>query len=67
MTKAVNTPHRGFKLGRAGFARISAVEGIRLSPEMEAQFQAFDRENLPADLRRQAIAQAFGKARRQPR
>jgi hypothetical protein len=49
--------------GRARFARISAVEGIRLSPEMEARFREFDHRNLPASERRKAIARAFTKAR----
>jgi hypothetical protein len=54
---------KGFILGRKGFARISAVEGIHLSSEMETKFQEFDRDELPASQRREAISRAFGKAR----
>ena len=50
----------GFRLGRQSFAKISAVEGIRLTPEMEAQFRNFDRQNLSPEERRRAIALAFG-------
>lgn len=53
----------GFTLGRSGFAKISAVEGIRLSAEMEKRFQDFDREGLSASDRRKVIARTFTKAR----
>jgi hypothetical protein len=43
---------KGYVLGRASFARISAVEGIRLSPAMEADFREFDRKGLSAPQRR---------------
>ena len=67
MTKTLGEPSkRGakeFTLGRQGFAKISAVEGIRLSPEMEARFREFDRKDLSASERRKALARTFGKAR----
>jgi hypothetical protein len=50
---------KSFTLGRGGFARISAVEGIRLSPEMERRFREFDRLGLSAGDRRKAIARLF--------
>jgi hypothetical protein len=53
----------GFTLGRRSFARISAVEGIRLSPEMEERFQDFDRQGLSASDRRKVIARTFAKGR----
>ncbi len=53
----------GFTLGRKSFAKISAIEGIHLSPEMESKFRQFDREELPASERREAISRAFGKVR----
>ena len=53
----------GFTLGRRGFAKISAVEGIRLSSEMETRFQDFDREGPSASDRRKVIARTFAKAR----
>lgn len=65
MTKALdkNRQPTGFTLGRKGFAQISAVEGIRLSAEMERKFAGFDRDGLSAPQRRQAIARDFGKTR----
>lgn len=54
---------KGYILGRRGFAKISAVEGIRLSPEMEARFREFDQRGLSPSERRSAIAHALGKAR----
>ena len=67
MTKTLIRPSakasKGFTLGRQGFAKISAVEGIRLSPEMEARFREFDQKGLSPSERREAIARAFTKAR----
>ena len=54
-------PKAGFTLGRTGFAKISAVEGISLSAEMEQRFRDFDRQGLSASDRRKAIARAFAK------
>ena len=51
----------GFTLGRSGFANISAVEGIRLSSEMEKRFRDFDRDGLSASDRRKVIARTFAK------
>jgi hypothetical protein len=58
-----SSPKARFTLGRQGFAKISAVEGVRLSPAMEERFREFDRKKLPAAARREAIARAFGKPR----
>ncbi len=66
MTKSpapTKTSRKAYTLGRSAFAKISAVEGIRLTPEMEAHFKTFDRDELPAAKRREALAAAFGKAR----
>jgi hypothetical protein len=52
---------QAFVLGRKGFAKISAVEGVRLSPDMEERFREFDRRGLSAGARRQAIARTFAK------
>ena len=51
----------GYTLGRKGFAKISAVEGIRLSADMEKRFRDFDRQGVPASDRCKSIAQAFTK------
>jgi len=50
-----------YTLGRKSFAKISAVEGIRLSPEMEARFSDFDRKDLSAAERRQEIQRDYGR------
>ena len=65
MTKTLDTKPQatGFTLGRNGFARISAVEGIRLSAAMERKFADFDRRGLSAPERREAIARDYGKSR----
>lgn len=54
---------RGHTIGRKGFAKISAVEGVRLTRAMEADFRSFDREGLPAQERRKIIAAKYGRAR----
>jgi type II restriction/modification system DNA methylase subunit YeeA len=49
-------------LGRAAFAKISEVEGIRLSDDMKQAFVQFDREGLPHEKRRRAIIGRFKRA-----
>lgn len=64
MTKKPATTRNGksgFTLGRKGFAKISAVEGIRLSADMERRFRDFDRQGLSAGDRRKTIARVFAK------
>jgi hypothetical protein len=53
----------GFALGRDSFARISAVEGIALTPEMPATLDGFDRDGLSAEERRRAIKSRFAPSR----
>ncbi len=62
---AVKSKNRSgrFTLGREAFTKISAVEGIHLSPEMERDFREFDRKGLTAAERRKAISRKYGKAR----
>ncbi len=50
-----------FTLGRSSFAQITAVEGIRLSRGMKRDFREFDRKQLSANARRQAIVSKYGK------
>ncbi len=52
-----------YTLGRDGFAQISAVEGIVLTPEMQAIFADFDRDGLNPEQRRRAILLRFNPAR----
>jgi hypothetical protein len=49
-------------IGRARFAKISAVEGIVLTPEMERRVAHFDRAGLSARERRESIIIAHRKA-----
>ena len=63
LAKPPRSPTKGYTVGRRGFAKISAVEGIQLSSEMEARFREFDRKGLSASERREAIARAFAKVR----
>lgn len=52
-----------FVLGRSGFAKISAVEGLKITAAMEADFREFDRKGLSAGERRAAIARKYGSTR----
>ena len=52
-----------FVLGRVGFAKISAVEGLKITAAMEADFREFDRRGLSAGERRAAIARKYGRDR----
>ena len=61
--KTAKQANKGFKIGRAGFAKISAIEGIRLTPAMDADFREFDRQGISPEERRKAIARKYGKAR----
>lgn len=46
-------------LGRAAWAKISAVEGIHLSPEAKARAASFERQGLSPAERRAAITKAY--------
>lgn len=63
MAKTLSTPRKTgtHTIGRSGFAKISAVEGIRLTSDMEEMFRDFDRQGLSASERRKAIAKRYGK------
>ncbi len=51
-------------IGRSGFAKISAVEGIKVSRRAEEDFRSFDRQNLSAAERRAILLHKYGhKAR----
>jgi hypothetical protein len=51
----------GFVLGQAGFAKISAVEGIRLSPAMKKRAAEARSKGLSPDEYRQVIVRAHRK------
>ena len=48
-------------LGRARFAKISAVEGIAITPQMKKRAAEFDRQGLSAAERRASIIRAHRK------
>jgi len=50
-------------IGRGGFARISAVEGIRLTEEMWNDFRDFDLKRLSHAERRKTILRKYGNHR----
>jgi len=52
-----------FVLGRSGFAKISAIEGLKITAAMEAEFREFDRKGLSPSERRAAIARKYGSTR----
>jgi len=49
-------------IGRAQFAKISAVEGIVLTPRMEKRVVDFERAGLSARERRESIIRAYRKS-----
>ena len=49
----------GYTLERGNFAKISAVEGIRLSRRADDDFKDFDRRGLSSDERRRALVKRF--------
>jgi hypothetical protein len=53
---------KGFVIGLAGFAKISAVEGIRLTPAMKKRTSKARREKLTSEEHRAAIIRAYRKA-----
>lgn len=55
------TGNSGFVLGRERFAKISAVEGIKLSDSMKKRISESDRKDLSAEARRAAIIRAHSK------
>jgi len=52
-----------FVVGRSAFAKISAVEGLKMSPSMRKDFEEFDRKKLSPDKRREALSSKYGKKR----
>lgn len=57
------TAAKAYVIGRSGFAKISAVEGIRLTEATDADFREFERQGLSAEQRRKVISSKYGKAR----
>ena len=53
---------KGFVIGRANFGKISAVEGIRLTPTMKKRATEAERKGLSAEEYRQTIVRSYRKA-----
>ena len=51
----------GLVLGQERFAKISAVEGIELTPMMKRRIADFDRKAMSAEARRESIVRAHRK------
>jgi hypothetical protein len=51
----------GLIIGRERFARISAVEGIELSPDMKRRAAELDRRGASGEERRRTIMRAYRK------
>ena len=52
----------GFVIGRAGFAKISAVEGIRLKPAMKKRATEAATQGLSAEEYRRMIVRSYRKS-----
>jgi hypothetical protein len=52
----------GFVIGRDSFGKISAVEGIRLTPAMKKRASDAERRGLSAEEYRQTIVRSYRKA-----
>jgi hypothetical protein len=65
MVKSTKSPKRRttstVTIGRRGFAKISAIEGIKLSSEAEEDFREFDRLGLSPAARRRALLRKYGR------
>jgi predicted cobalt transporter CbtA len=59
--RTLKTRQKSLILGLAGFASISAIEGVSLSPESHRMFAEFDAKGMTAQERRKAIALKHAK------
>lgn len=50
-TPTRHAAHQSYVLGHKAYAKISAVEGLTLSPKAEKMFKSFDERKLPASSR----------------
>ena len=60
--KVDNKQKTGVVIGARRFAKISAVEGIALTREMQTRTAEFNRKGLSADERRRSIIRIYRKA-----
>ena len=61
--KTARAANVGYVVGREGFAKISAVERIHVSPKMIGEFRSFDKGGLTAPERRRILSEKYGKPR----
>ena len=63
MTKISRESRTGkFVVGRKAFAKVSSIEGIRPSKELLDDLKRLER--VPAERRREMIAEKYGKVRK---
>lgn len=60
--KAIRKSKLGVAIGARRFAKISAVEGIMLTGEMQTRAAEFDRKGMSAEERRRSILRVYRKA-----
>jgi hypothetical protein len=53
---------KGLTIGLTGFAKISAIEGLRLTPDMRTTFRTLKRTGASPQQRRAAILRKYGTA-----
>lgn len=51
----------GFVIGRSSFAKISAVEGLKLTPAMKKRADVSKSKKLSSEEARKAIVQSYRK------
>lgn len=53
---------RPIKIGLAGFEKISAIEGLRVTRDMKGTFRSLDERGATAAERRRVIAKKYGSS-----
>ena len=54
---------QSYTVGRRAFAKVSAIEGIHLTQEMDRDFRDFEQKGLAPEDRRRAIAEKYAHVR----
>jgi hypothetical protein len=60
--KPVRAKAKRLTIGHAGFEKISAVEGIRLTRDMRGTFRNLDKQNASSAKRRAVITRKYGSS-----
>ncbi len=61
-SKRLRPKVKGLTIGLAGFAKISAIEGLHLTREMRTTFKTLKRKGASPQQRRAAIVRKYGTA-----